>query len=98
MNFETNLKSLEGPNIELFESEKGLSVASSWGAQRPSNGKSTTFTKSYLEPSIIEILPISKLVSFIISKSFLLKCITLFKVNWLRNGKSTKFEVRIIMI
>ena len=36
----------------------------------------------------------SNLNSFVTLQSFLLRYVTLFQVNWLRNGKSSKFEVQ----
>ena len=60
---ETNDTSFESPNNKLLESGKILGVASFWGWPRPLNWKSTTFTKTHVEPVMIEILPVSNLLS-----------------------------------
>ena len=60
---ETNDTSFESPNNKLLESGKILGVASFWGWLRPLNWKSTTFTKTRVEPVMIEILPVSRLIS-----------------------------------
>ena len=60
---ETNDTSFESPNNKLLESGKILGVASFWGWPRPLNWKSTTFTKTRVEPVMIEILPVSNLLS-----------------------------------
>ena len=52
---ETNDTSFDSPIIEVFESGKKLGVASSWEWPRPSNWKSNTFTKTRLEPLMIEL-------------------------------------------
>ena len=59
----TNDTSFESPYIGRLESAKKLGVASSWGWPRPLNWKSTTFTRTHLEPFMTEILPVSKLLS-----------------------------------
>ena len=59
----TNDTSFESPNIELLESGKKLGMALSWGWPRPLNWKSTTFTKTRLEPLMADFLPVSNLLS-----------------------------------
>ena len=76
-NFKTNDTSIESTNKEILDSLKKLGVASSWGWSCSLNWKSITFTKTSLEPSMIEILPVSKLFSFTTIHSFLLRYITL---------------------
>ena len=61
--FGLNDTSFESPYIWRLESAKKLGVASSWGWPRPLNWKSTTFTRTRLEPFMTEILPVSKLLS-----------------------------------
>ena len=41
-----------------------------------------------------EIFPVSKLFSITTIQGFLLRYVTLFQDNWLRNGRPAKFEVR----
>ena len=55
--------SFESPYIGRLESAKNLGVASYWGWPRPLNWKSTTFTRTHLEPLMTKILPASKLLS-----------------------------------
>ena len=55
--------SLEIPNIELFESRKKQGMVSSYLSPRPSNKKSTTFSKTG-QLFIIEILQFLKLYIF----------------------------------
>ena len=76
-NFKTNNLSIKSTNKELLDSLKKLGVAPSWGWSCSFNYKSNTFTKTCLEPSMTEILPISKLFSFTTIHSFLLGYITL---------------------
>ena len=52
MNLETNDTSFERPYIGCLESAKRLGVASSWGWPCPLKWKSTTFTRTRLEPFI----------------------------------------------
>ena len=59
----TNYTSLESPNIELLESGNKLGVAPFWGWPHPPYCKSDNFTKTRLEPSMAEILSVSKLLS-----------------------------------
>ena len=46
-----------------LESAKKLVFASSWGWPGPLNWKSTTFTRTLLDPFMTEILPVSVLLS-----------------------------------
>ena len=55
--------SFESPNIGRLEFAKKLGVASFWGWLCPINWKSTTFTRTRLEPFMTEILPVSVLLS-----------------------------------
>ena len=55
--------SLEIPNIELFESRKKQGMVSSYLSPRPSNKKSTTFSKTG-QLFIIDILQFLKLYIF----------------------------------
>ena len=41
-----------------------------------------------------EIFPVSKLLSITTIQGFLLRYVTLFYDNWLRNDRPAKFEVR----
>ena len=68
-------------------------MASSWGWPSPSNWKSTTFTKTRLEPVRIEILPVSILLSNGGYKGILLRYITISYLNWPRNGEPSDFKV-----
>ena len=90
--YRTSYTSVESPIIELFESGKKLGIVSSWGWPRPTYWKSTTFTKTCLEPSMTALPPISKLVSCTTIQGFLKTYITLSSMNWLRNDKSSKFN------
>ena len=63
MNLETIDTSFESPYIGRLESAKKLAMAPSWGWPRPLYWKSTTFTKTCLEPFMTKILPVSKLFS-----------------------------------
>ena len=56
--------------------------------------KLTTLTKTFLEPSMTELTPISKMTSFSTIQSFLMRYMAIFYVSWLRNGKSSKLEVK----
>ena len=76
-NFETNDTSIESTNKELLDSLKKLGVAPSWGWKCSCNWKSITFTKTCLEPSMTQILPVSKLFLFTTIYSFFLRYITL---------------------
>ena len=60
---ETNDTSFESPDNKLLESGEILGVSSFWGWPRPLNWKSTTFTKTRVEPVMIKILPVSNLLS-----------------------------------
>ena len=54
--------------------------------------KITTFANIRLEPSILEILQASKLLSITTTQGFPLRNIYLSYLNWLSNAKSSKFE------
>ena len=92
---ETNDTSFESPTIEFFESGKKLGVASSWEWPRPSNWKSNTFTKTHLEPLMIELLSILKLLSSTTIQGFLLRYSTLSYVIWPKNSRLSKFDETI---
>ena len=66
-------------------------LAQSQRLPSPSNCK-TTFTKTSLEPLVIEIHPILELSCFTIFQGFLLRYISFSQVNWLKNGSSSKFK------
>ena len=91
-NSETNYTSIESPIIELLESGKKLGVAPFWWWPCPPDWKSTNIIKTHLEPLMIDLLPISKLLSFTTIQGFLRKYITLPQVNWLRNDESSNFN------
>ena len=55
--------SFESPNKKLLELGKKMGLASSWGWPRPLNWKSTTFTRTHMEPLMIEIYPVSNIFS-----------------------------------
>ena len=55
--------SFENPNKKLLESGKKFGVASPWGWPHPLNWKSTTFTKTCVEPLMTEILQVSNILS-----------------------------------
>ena len=92
---ETNDTSFESPIIEVFESGKKLGVASSWEWPRPSNWKSNTFTKTRLEPPMIELPLILKLISSTTIQGFLLRYITLSYIIWLKKCRLSKFDENI---
>ena len=60
---ETNDTSFENPNKKLLESGKKFGVASPWGWPHPLNWKSTTFTRTRVEPLMTEILQLSNIFS-----------------------------------
>ena len=60
---EINDTSFESPIIGRSEFAKKLGVAWFWGWPCPLNWKSTTFTRTRLEPFMTEILPVSVLLS-----------------------------------
>ena len=62
-NLKTYDTSFESLKIEHLESRKKLCLASLWGWPRALDWKSTTSTKTRLEPFIAKILSISKLLS-----------------------------------
>ena len=66
-------------------------VARSYWWPHPPDWKRTNIIKTHLEPLMIDLLPISKLLSFTTIQRFL-KNIILSWVNWLRNGESSNFN------
>ena len=60
---ERNDTSFESPKIELLESSMKLGVARPWAWPHPLKWKSTPFAKTYLEPFMAKICPVSKLLS-----------------------------------
>ena len=60
---------------------------------RPPNLKSTTFTKTHLEPLMTEILSVSVLLSTGTIQGFLLRYKTFSYLNWPENGEPSMFEV-----
>jgi len=92
---ETNDTSFESLTVEFYESGTKLGMASSCGWPHPSNWKSKTFTKTRLEPPMIELLSILELLLFTTIRGFLLRYITLSYVIWLKNGKLSKFDENI---
>ena len=88
----TNHASIESPKIGLFESWRKLGNALSWGWSRPRNWKSNNCTKTRLEPSMTDLSPISKLVSYTTIQGFLKRYITLSWVSCLRNSEFSNFN------
>ena len=69
-----------------------MGLASSWAWPRPLHWKSIIFTKIRLKLSTSEILQFSLQFSITIFQGFLLRYITFFYVNWLKNSSLSKFE------
>ena len=69
-------------------------MAPSWARPGPKNWKSTTFTRTRLEPLMTKVLPVSVLLSNNMLLGFLLRYRTLSYLNWPGNGKPLKFEVQ----
>ena len=90
---ETNDTSFESPYKGQLKSGRKLGVASSWGWPRPLNWKSTTFTRTRVEPLMTEILPVSNILSIDRLWGFLLRYINISYLYWPRNGEPSKFEV-----
>ena len=71
------------PDIELLESGKKLGVAPFWWWPCPPDWKSTNVIKTHLEPLMIDLLPISKLLSFTIIRGSLRRYETLLGLTGL---------------
>ena len=81
--------------MELLESGKKLGVAPFWWWPCPPDWKSTNVIKTHLEPLLIDLLPISKLLSFTTVQGFLLRYINLSYAICLKNGRLSKFDENI---